>query len=798
MACLLLAGCQNKFVEQEEQKEPEDHQEPEEPEVDPEGDPEGEKGYKSFTASMADFDADENITPFNMPATRAHLVDGQKLRWDEVDTLGIFSDQQGIGRYAYSDGAFVGEPIEGKKFYAFYPFREDASVDPENPNLIHTRIRYNDQYQEGSFSRPLPMVAVSENNELRFKHTCGILRFSIKSSLYIKLIFLRANDESELLCGCGVIDLSEENPVFKMVPDDEPLRYQIDYWVQDYLKPDEPTDLYFIVPVGVYKQGITLRMKGSNLETGEEFLYDKVTEKPVEVRRGVIKSFSVMDYDDELHEELGSRMKERQALMDLYNATDGDNWVRKDNWGSDKPLREWYGVSMNYEGTHVGVLYLNGNGLKGELPASISDLKSLVGMYLQDNELTGELPETIGSLTSLDALCFHNNQLTGTIPDSFVNLAELDYLWVQGNHMDGTLSEALLKSDWWNNDHLDKRLLQANGYKLKYGWLYESTDFSEDGQVVQLQSHTEGNGIPVVITGDAYSDRMMARFEQRARESMEHFFAVEPYTTFRSCFDVYMVKAVSRNEVIGEDIVFSTAHDGGDGFTTNADAITEYLHKVPAFEQELGNGVGIALIPDREGRVFCLDYEDRNAIALSTEGEDYVLQHEAGGHGFAHLADEYSYDDPTGKTRFYGFSNLDRLHEMGRELNLDYHKDPAKVCWSDFISNSDYAVEEIGVYEGGWGIYSKGIYRPSKISMMSDPQTIPRFNAPSRWSIYQHIMQWAGLECSFEDFLEYDKKNLAEIASDAPAMNYVEVKETPCESGFRSVCAGRYSLPSAQ
>ena len=761
MACLLLAGCRDQYVEPEEQKEPEEHKDPEKPE-DPVV-PEQEKSYEIFTASIADFGTEASSD--YLVATRARLTDGQQLIWDEVDTLGIFSDKQGIGAYGYSDGAFHGEAIEGNQFHAFYPYRKDATIDPENPNLLHTRLPYNDRYREGSFSRPLPMVAVSGNNELHFKHTCGVLHFSIKSSLYLKLVNLLANDRSEMLIGNGVIDLSEENPVFKMVPDDEPMRYQVDYWVEKASNPDQPIDLYFIVPVGVYKKGITLRMKGHDLETGEVFTYEKVTEKPVEVHRAVITSFSVVDYDDLLQEEMDSRMKERQALMDLYNATDGDHWVRNDNWGSDKPLSEWYGIRMDDKGTHVRVIELFNNGLKGEIPSSIGNLKHLAYLNMPLNELTGELPESIGDLTQLCSISLYKNQLTGTIPDSFVNLTNLYYLWVQGNHMDGTLSEALLKSDWWFNLY-DIRLVQASGYKLKYGWLYESADFSEDGKMVQLQSHTQGNGIPVVITGEAYSDRLMDRFEQRARESMEFFFDIEPYTTFRSCFDVYMVKAVSRNEVLGEDVVFSTDHDG-DSFITDFNAITEYLHKVPSFEQELGNGVGIVLLHDRDGRSFCRSYTDRNAITLSIEGDDYVLQHEAGGHGFAHLGDEYYYDDPTGNTRFTDIFSLNYWHNLGWYLNVDYHNDPAQVYWCGFISNPDYAVEGIGVYEGGWGRYSKGIYRPTETSIMSNPQASHRFNAPCRWIIYQNIMKWAGLECSFGDFLEYDKKNLAEIASEA-------------------------------
>ena len=38
----------------------------------------------------------------------------------------------------------------------------------------------------------------------------------------------------------------------------------------------------------------------------------------------------------------------RQALVDFYNATDGDHWKINTNWCSDKPIDEWYGVTTGF------------------------------------------------------------------------------------------------------------------------------------------------------------------------------------------------------------------------------------------------------------------------------------------------------------------------------------------------------------------------------------------------------------------------------------------------------------------
>ena len=42
----------------------------------------------------------------------------------------------------------------------------------------------------------------------------------------------------------------------------------------------------------------------------------------------------------------------RKALIEFYQALDGDNWPHKDNWCSEKPIDEWYGVN-SLSGSHV-------------------------------------------------------------------------------------------------------------------------------------------------------------------------------------------------------------------------------------------------------------------------------------------------------------------------------------------------------------------------------------------------------------------------------------------------------------
>ena len=57
-------------------------------------------------------------------------------------------------------------------------------------------------------------------------------------------------------------------------------------------------------------------------------------------------------------------------MVALYNATDGANWNRNDNWLSDEPLGEWYGVTT--EAGRVTELILSQNQLRGEVPPELT------------------------------------------------------------------------------------------------------------------------------------------------------------------------------------------------------------------------------------------------------------------------------------------------------------------------------------------------------------------------------------------------------------------------------------------
>ena len=134
--------------------------------------------------------------------------------------------------------------------------------------------------------------------------------------------------------------------------------------------------------------------------------------------------------------------QDRDALISLYNATNGPGWVRSDNWLSDAPLGTWHGVDTDADG-RVESLQLPNNGLGGWLPKELGNLKKVKVLLLNNNQLTGTIPEKLGDLTQLFYLDLSRNQLTGTIPEKLGDLTRLDSLWLARNKLTGPIPPEL-------------------------------------------------------------------------------------------------------------------------------------------------------------------------------------------------------------------------------------------------------------------------------------------------------------------------------------------------------------------
>jgi hypothetical protein len=145
---------------------------------------------------------------------------------------------------------------------------------------------------------------------------------------------------------------------------------------------------------------------------------------------------------------------ERQALVELFGATDGMHWKNATNWLNGDPCEnKWFGIFCNANDTHVLEVFPNprysGNRMQGTIPASFwKDLPRLEHIYLSNDRppgwsnLTGHIPSSIGNLTRLKCLYLsHAGNMTGTLPSSMSKLINLQGLFLRWTNFEGLLPD---------------------------------------------------------------------------------------------------------------------------------------------------------------------------------------------------------------------------------------------------------------------------------------------------------------------------------------------------------------------
>ena len=376
---------------------------------------------------------------------------------------------------------------------------------------------------------------------------------------------------------------------------------------------------------------------------------------------------------------------------------------------------------------------------------------------------------------------------------------------IPGVYKEGLTLTIVYEDDEVVQKSIDSRLVLNAGVVQNIGTIvgsepedgyYKSKDYSIDGKVCTLQTASKGNGIDVVLMGDGYSDRQIKSglYETDMKFIYSHLFDEEPYKSFKDLFNVYYVNVVSATE--GYDYEPS-ALEGffGEGTEVggNDEICFEYAYNVLS-DERLDEALIIVVMNKETYAGTCYmyyplydqnDYGSGVSVAYFPKSDDLdefaqVLHHEACGHGFAKLNDEYYYWEygsiPSNEVSEYQMDQED----FGWWKNVDFTSNKSKVLWSHFIEDERYDAEGIDVYEGACTYY-RGAYRPTWNSIMVD--NVDGFNAPSREAIYYRIHKLAygkNWEYDYEDFVEYDTKNVTSAyAPDHNHDNYVEKAFTP-------------------
>ena len=141
---------------------------------------------------------------------------------------------------------------------------------------------------------------------------------------------------------------------------------------------------------------------------------------------------------------IAGSVRDRSALVALYESTDGLNWTNNDGWLSNEPLKHWYGVETDSNG-RVRRLDLSDNELNGPIPAEIGSMTRLIDLSLDINKLSGSIPPELGNLTNLILLFLRINRLTGQIPPELGNLVNLRSFSLSSNELVGTIPQELTR-----------------------------------------------------------------------------------------------------------------------------------------------------------------------------------------------------------------------------------------------------------------------------------------------------------------------------------------------------------------
>jgi hypothetical protein len=278
-----------------------------------------------------------------------------------------------------------------------------------------------------------------------------------------------------------------------------------------------------------------------------------------------------------------------------------------------------------------------------------------------------------------------------------------------------------------------------------------------------------------VILGDGYQKKDLlkgGKFERSAASVMSAFFGVEPYTTFRDRFNVYMVAYESENEgprletapESSHKTYFETYYKGGGNTylntsTAGQNKIFDIVRNTLGLKDNAYYRTVVILLSNTTENIGSTAYPSMTTTNKEATGDGYasfsiamiaanstatggLVRHEAGGHAFGRLADEYV-------VSWYTPSVVNERHSLGFYRNVATDTS----YWDDF-TQAGYTSAEV-MYDQ----YISGLYRSTRESgIMWNNNGI--FNAVSRWAIYDRIRkQTEGDSDYWSDFLKYDIKN---------------------------------------
>lgn len=323
----------------------------------------------------------------------------------------------------------------------------------------------------------------------------------------------------------------------------------------------------------------------------------------------------------------------------------------------------------------------------------------------------------------------------------------------------------------WLNGRAGEITFALEGRDYRTKMTVEQFDYQYgDGDVITLNEASKGDGVDIVFLGDCYdaADVAAGNYLADINEAVGHYFALEPYKTYKDYFNVYAILGVSDDSGMGtlntiKDAKFGSTFGEKNLVQPDMNTCFEYACKAP-INDNIAQTLIVLVENTTEYGGVCYMYGDGTAVACCPKSADAypydfrgIVQHEAGGHGFGKLADEYIYHNAfiSTCTCADGCGHVDDflVHKnRGWYANLELTGDMNEVGWSHFIFHPKYS-NVVDIYEGGY-FHTRGVYRSEPTSCMNN--NIPYYSAISRQAMVERIMEYAGETFDLEDFISKD------------------------------------------
>lgn len=321
---------------------------------------------------------------------------------------------------------------------------------------------------------------------------------------------------------------------------------------------------------------------------------------------------------------------DRTILLELYDATEGESWIRNSNWRSSKNACDWFGVTCwntnDQKDGRVRKILLANNNLEGEVPdaiwsitylttldlsrndieltfsgigeakdihsvnvagtrtADFSDIEavgtSLKEFYADQVMISGTIPSALLQLSDLEVLSLQECNLSGEIPDGLFDLVAIKELYLSDNNLQGIIP------DRW--EHLRKlEILTLGKNKLK-GPLPTSFDRAENLRAISLEDQTtKGGGLSGVV--HAFEETTTVRTLLLANNKLEGDLPVNFLQSIDR--DVAVTVDLSANAITGK-VQSTWSRFGRLNLYLDQNLISEVDHQLCRKENWMSGSVG--------------------------------------------------------------------------------------------------------------------------------------------------------------------------------------------------------------